>query len=324
MQLQTYISLPKPDFEITHEHALMSLGSCFSENIGRYFEQLKFPIIVNPFGQQYNPASIAQGIERLLNPVPYTETDLLFHNEQFHSFDHHSDFSRSTPELALETMNMALKYASEHLRQTNVLFITLGTSFCFEWKENQKIVSNCHKIPAKNFERILLSSEKTIEILSDILIKLMTVNPRIKVVFTVSPVRYLAFGAFENSVSKGNLFSAINTLLAKYTNCSYFPAYEIVMDELRDYRYYSEDMIHPNSVAVNYVFEKMTKVYFSPQTQDLNRQIREIIQAGTHRPRNPESVAHKEFLSKYVQKIQLLCTEYPLLDFQPEMKKLMQ
>lgn len=324
MQLQTYIPLPKPDFEITHEHSLMSLGSCFSENIGRYFEQLKFPIIVNPFGQQYNPASIAQGVTRLLHPTPYTENDLLFHNELFHSFDHHSDFSRPAPAPALEAMNSALEYASAHLRETDVVFITLGTSHCFEWKENKKIVSNCHKIPAKNFERKLLSASESVAILSETIEQLISVKPNIKIVFTVSPIRYLAFGAFENSVSKGNLFSAINTLLERYANVSYFPSYEIVIDELRDYRFYAEDMLHPNATAISYVFEKIQQVYFSEKTQQLNRQIREITQACSHRPRNPESVAHKQFLAKYIAKIQALSAEFPLLHFEPEMEKLMQ
>lgn len=301
----------------------MSVGSCFSENIGRYFEQYKFPIIVNPFGQQYNPASIVQGIERLLNPVPYSENDLLFHNEQFHSFDHHSSFSSNTPEQTLRVINTVLDVASQHILETDVLFITLGTSHYFEWKENNRIVSNCHKIPAKNFDKKLLSSKETTEILSGAILKLMAINLRIKIVFTVSPIRYLAFGAFENSVSKGNLFAAVNNLLTKFSNVSYFPSYEIVMDELRDYRFYAEDMLHPNSVAVNYVFEKMAKVYFSEKTNEMNRQIREIIQAGKHRPRNPESVAHKEFLSKYINKIQTLRAEYPLLDFQPEMERLL-
>ncbi|HEY0261914.1 MAG TPA: GSCFA domain-containing protein, partial [Chitinophagales bacterium] len=191
-------------------------------------------------------------------------------------------------------------------------------------KENNKIVSNCHKIPAKNFERKILSSNETVEILSQTIQDLLRINRDLKIVFTVSPIRYLAFGAFENSVSKGNLFSAVNALLVSFSNVSYFPSYEIVMDELRDYRFYNEDMLHPNSLAINYVFEKMAKVYFSEKTQELNRQIREIIQAGTHRPRNAESVAHKQFLAKYISKIQTLSAEFPLLNFQPEMKKLMQ
>lgn len=296
MELQTKVKLPNPDFSITHTDSLVSIGSCFSENIGKKFKYFNFKIHVNPFGQQYNPLSVAAGIQRLHRNEEYTANDLVYYNELFQSFDHHSNFSSPHPDEALERINTEFRNASNTLLHADVLFLTLGTAHYFEHVETEKIVSNCHKFPAKTFRQKLASSKAIVDALNTALIPLLAINPKLKIVFTISPVRYLAFGHFENSVSKGHLFTAIGELIANNAAYSYFPAYEIIMDELRDYRFYAEDMLHPNTIAIDYVWEKLAQNYFHSNTISINAEIDSIQKLVNHRPRNNQSIAHQQLL----------------------------
>ena len=306
---RTIITPQKPGFTINHTHRLVSIGSCFSENIGQRFSNYKFNININPFGQQYNPASIAQAIERLLNPVSYTEKDLVLHNQQYHSFHHHGSFSKSTAEETSLGINNSLHKASEDLKKATVLFLTFGTAHFFKLNETGAIVSNCHKFPGTMFNQQLMSPNEITAVLQPVLDKLKQQNPNIKVILTVSPVRYFAFGAYQNSVSKAHLFTAINALQQSHPECYYFPAYELVMDDLRDYRFFADDMLHPNQQAIDYVWESLANTFFDTKTTGALQQIEEVIQALNHRPRNPDSEAHKKFVANNLEKMDVLKRE---------------
>jgi len=299
----------------------MTIGSCFSENIGRYFERYKFHININPFGQQYNPYSIANAINRLLSPVLYTEADLVHQDELYHSYDHHGDFSKASKEETLENINSNLSIAAESLKTTSVLMLTFGTSHYFRLKENGKVVSNCHKVPGSNFDFELMKPNEIADELEKTFSALWNINPSVKIILTVSPVRYFAFGHYENSVSKAHLFTAIHALREKYPQLYYFPAYEMVIDDLRDYRFYAEDMLHPNHQATAYVWDAMFHALLPLFTQNLLKELDEIVSAANHRPRNPKSAAHQKFIEAIQHKMQKLETQYGL-DFGVEKEKL--
>jgi hypothetical protein len=288
----------------------MSIGSCFSENIGRYFDQYKFNIDINPFGQQYNPASIANAIDRLLSDTPYTESKLTFRDELYHSFDHHGSFSRSTKEETLDAINTSVATSSQKLQKASLLFLTFGTAHVFKQKSTGKVVSNCHKIPGSEFDFALMSPDEIVATLSKSFDALRQQNPSLQIILTVSPVRYFAFGHFENSVSKGHLFSAIHTLIGRYPQLYYFPAYEMVMDDLRDYRFFADDMLHPTHQAISYVWGKLSKAFFPAETQSILRELDEITSAINHRPRNPQSEAHQKFKESYQAKMNTMKEKY--------------
>jgi hypothetical protein len=256
-----------------------------------------------------------------LSPVPYTDADLVRQDELFHSYDHHGSFSRASKEETLEHINSNLKTAVESLKETSVLMLTFGTSHFFRLKENGKVVSNCHKMPGTHFDFELMKPGEIVNELEKAFTALWSINPSLKIVLTVSPVRYFAFGHFENSVSKAHLFTAIHSLHEKYPQLYYFPAYEIVMDDLRDYRFFADDMIHPGTQAIDYVWESMSHALLPLFTQDLLKELDEIVSAVSHRPRNPRSHAHQKFVEYMLHKMQKLETQYGL-DFAEERQKL--
>jgi GSCFA family len=324
MAMQSFRTIVKPGkapFSITHHDRIITVGSCFSENVGRYFERYKFPISINPFGQQYNPYSITQAVRRLLAPQPYTEADLVLHDELYHSFDHHGSFSRPTATEALEHINTHLEAAAAFLQKASVLFLTFGTAHFFRLKEGGRIVSNCHKMSGSHFDFELMKPDHITAELEAVLKLLWQKNPALKVILTVSPVRYFAFGHFENSVSKGHLFTAVHELCSRYPALYYFPAYELVMDDLRDYRFFAEDMLHPNYQATGYVWETMTHTLLAPFTQSMLQELDEIVAATLHRPRNPHSQAHQKFIAATLAKMDKLEAQHGL-DFSAERKKL--
>ncbi len=245
-------------------------------------------------------------MQRLLNPVPYTENDLVFHDELFHSFDHHGSFSKRSAEETLEGINANLAKAAEDIKNATVLFLTFGTSHIFRLIQNGEVVSNCHKLSGSYFDREVLKPLQIVGVLNDALEDLWKVNPNIKVVMTVSPVRYFAFGHYENSVSKAHLFTSVSELQEIFPAIYYFPAYELVMDDLRDYRFFSEDMLHPNYQATNYVWETLCNTMLEKKAIGLIKDVEEILMAVKHRPRNPDSEAHRKFVKKYLDKIEMM------------------
>ncbi|MFM2306619.1 MAG: hypothetical protein RLZZ367_1288 [Bacteroidota bacterium] len=333
---RTVVTPDKAPWQLSHADRLVSIGSCFSENIGKKFHDYKFTININPFGQQYNPYSIANAILRLLNPVPYTQAELVHHDELYHSFDHHGSYSRSTAEETLQVINTNLQQAAQDIKTATVLFLTFGTSHVFELKNAVKatesgsplgggggrVVSNCHKLSGNNFTKRLMEPAEIVSVLTNALNQLRAVNPHIKIVLTVSPVRYFAFGHHENTVSKAHLFSAIYTMQHAQSDYYYFPAYELVMDDLRDYRFFAEDMLHPNYQATDYVWEKLRDTLITPQAQAIMRDTDELLLAARHRPRNPQSEAHRKFVEKNLAKMDLL-EKQNSLNFSEERKLLM-
>ncbi len=321
MNFRTIVKPDKPDFLISHRDRIVSIGSCFSQSIGKKFSDYKFNINVNPFGQQYNPFSIANSINRLLNPIEYTKDDLVYHEELFHSFDHHGSYSKPTVEETLKQINGNLIHAHEDLKNATILFLTFGTSHVFRLNATGKIVSNNHKMPGALFTQELMKPDSIVTATENALNAIRKVNSKIKIIFTISPVRYLAFGAHENSVSKSYLFTSIHELQTKFQQFYYFPAYEIVIDDLRDYRFYADDMLHPNSQATDYVWNILCETIMSKQTEDLMKEIGEIVAASRHKPRNPASESHKKFLKKYMTRMKELSAKYGL-DFSEEERQL--
>lgn len=333
---RTEVVPDKAPWQLSHADRLLSVGSCFSENIGKKFKEYKFQININPFGQQYNPYSIAQAIQRLLNPVPYAENELVHHDELYHSFDHHGSYSRSTAAETLQVINSNLLQAANDLKNATVLFLTFGTSHIFELKpaaatnsgstpfggRGGRVVSNCHKLSGNYFDKRLMEPAEIVSVLNKVLQQLLVVNPSVKIVLTVSPVRYFAFGHHENTVSKAHLFAAIHTLQQQNPGWYYFPAYELVMDDLRDYRFFAEDMLHPNYQATDYVWEKLRDTMLTPQALAIMKQTDELLLAARHRPRNPYSDAHRKFVEKNLEKMNLLEQQHGLV-FEEERKQLL-
>ena len=298
------------------------MGSCFTENIGNKFSELKFNALVNPFGQQYNPASIATGINRIVQQQYFDDNDLIYSDELFHSWQHHSDFSKPTKSELLASINSILDETFDWFMKADYLILTFGTSHIYEWKTDGRIVSNCHKISGSEFNLRFLSPDETFEKINFCLNELKKKNPTLKIILTISPVRYLAFGFYENNLSKANLFVAIEKLLKQRNDCYYFPAFEIVMDELRDYRFFTEDLLHPTRLASQIVWEKLCDSLMHIETKKLNEEIVKVLAAIAHKPRNANSVAHQKFIKSTVEKINLLIKKMPLANWESEIKKL--
>ena len=319
-QYFTTVDIPDNGWRISYNDRLMLIGSCFTENIGDKFNSIKFNIDINPFGIIYNPSSIAKSLDRLIEGKPYVIEDLVEHQEQWHSFDHHSRFSGNTADEALKKMNERLTHSGEFLRNATHLIITFGTAWLWERKTTGEIVSNCHKFPASNYKRIRLTPGEIIEIYRETLTKLWKFNHEVKVMFTISPVRYMKDGAWENQLSKSTLQLVVYRLLSGFGNerCFYFPAYEIMMDELRDYRFYAPDLIHPNQTAIDHIWEKFTKRFMNEKTLNLSRQITKILKAKSHKPFNKNTEAYKKFISSTLEDVNNIIISFPYLNIEEE------
>lgn len=316
---RTTFSLPAFPFTISFENEILSLGSCFAENIAYKLAVDKFQIKNNPFGILYNPASIAQGLERIIEQKAFTEKDVFKHNDLWHSRMHHSSFSTPNQTALLEKINTDLNLQDAYIKEIDYLFITFGTAFVWQEKETNTIVANCHKRPQKEFIRRRLSTIEIIQSLNPILQKIKAINPKLQVLLTVSPVRHTNDGFIENQRSKASLILAIDEL-KQQEYIHYFPAYELVLDDLRDYRFYAADMLHPNDLAVNYIYDKFLSTFLNEATRALLKRIKTIQKAAAHRPFNPNTVAHRNFILKNKALIEVLQKEYPFLDFTAELK----
>jgi len=299
----------------------LMMGSCFAENIGAKLQQLKFDVILNPFGIVYHPAPAALQLERIISAKPYTDQELQQHNELWHSFDHHGRFSRLDVSVCLEQINRELQQAHDQLKRSDWLFVTFGTAWAYRLKSNRCIVANCHKFPATDFERFYLDIDDIYAIWIEAVARLRQFNSKIKIVFTVSPIRHLRDGAHENQLSKSTLLLAIDRLNRDAENTGYFPAYEIVLDELRDYRFYAEDMIHPNDVAINYVWHQFCGSYMAEDALQTMKLVEDIVKATEHRPIHLTS-EYRKFIDIYLEKITRLKQQIPRLDFTEEIKRL--
>lgn len=312
---RTPIQLGKSKFTIDHQTAVMCLGSCFAEHIAKKMDIVKFQTLLNPFGISYNPLSIAQSIDFLLTTKHFAKSDLVYHNGLYHSFDHHGKFSKTSAEESLSLINQSIKEGFNFIHNANYLIITFGTAFVFEQFRTGKIVANCHKFPNNDFKRYRLSIHEIVSKWEIILEQLIAISPDIKVIFSVSPVRHIRDGLVENQKSKATLLLAIDALTQQFPFVSYFPSYEIVLDDLRDYRFYEEDLIHPNSQTIDYIWHHFQQHFCSPSTIELSKKIRKIEIATQHKAFHPQSQQHQNFLLKQLEQVILLEKQFPFLDF---------
>jgi hypothetical protein len=326
MKFFTETVVPDLPWKIDYSKKMIFIGSCFAENIGQKLLNLKFKLDLNPFGVLYNPVSIANNLKILIEKRQFTIDDLFFEQGVWNSFSHHSRFSEIDADLALQKINDQIKFSHEFLRSVDFLMITFGTSWVYELKMTGQIVSNCHKLPAKEFKRYRLGVHEIIETYRELLQELWNFNPGLKIIFTVSPIRHLKDGAFENQLSKATLLLAIDRLLNGFglKSCSYFPAYELMMDELRDYRFYAEDMVHPNQVAIDHIFERFCKAAVSPESNEIMRKTLKIRKTLMHRPGNTHSLPYLQLLGTTLDEINQLTTSFPNLDFQNEVETIKQ
>ena len=316
MKLQTKIPLRKQTLNsIDYNSKLLLLGSCFSDNIGNQLHHFKFQATQNPFGILFHPNAIEKFITDSINIKVYSENDIIFQNERWHCFDAHSSLSSPDKNELLKNLNSAISSTNKKLKEASHLIITLGTSWVYRFVETDKIVANCHKIPQKKFLKELLTIDEITQSLDAIITLIKTINKEVSILFTVSPVRHLKDGFIENTQSKSHLIAGIHSIIDKRKNTHYFPSYEIMMDELRDYRFYAEDMIHPNKTAINYIWEKFVATWFSEESEKTIKEI-DIIQKGiSHKPFNETSKEHQEFLKNLLIKKEKIQQQFPFINF---------
>jgi hypothetical protein len=311
---------PRPfSQKINHHQQLLLIGSCFTENIGIKLKQHKFAVLENPNGILFNPISIAKSVESYIDNKQYTEADLFYQNECWNSWEHHSRFSNPDKAACLQGINQSQQAAHDYIVKADWVFITVGSAFVYELLHGE-VVANCHKVPTDKFHKKLLSVPEVVTAFKNMLDDLFAVNPLVKIIFTISPVRHLRDGFVENNRSKSTLIQAVHQLVDGNENIFYFPAYELVIDDLRDYRFYAEDMVHPNYAATNYVWDKFVATCIDEPSKKLMTAINTINAAKSHKPFNPTSEQHKKFLSLNLERVNELSRQYPYINFDDEKK----
>lgn len=320
--LTTPVGVPPFPWKTDYSASHLFVGSCFTENIGIRLEELKFNTLINPYGILYNPLSIAAALEGLIEATPFQSGDLFLHGGLWHSFSHHGRYSGVDRDETLSTINSNLEAGSLFLKKADFLLLTLGTAWVYELKSTGKVVANCHKVPANEFRRYRLTVGDTVLQLRETLEKLWDFNPGIKVILTVSPVRHMKDGAAGNQLSKAVLLLAADTLVSGFGTgrCGYFPSYEIMMDELRDYRFYADDLLHPSPLAIDCIWEKFRDAFFPEEVAVVSREIAMIRKSVNHRPLFRGSQEYRQFLDHALQKTIKLAKNLPALDFSTEIE----
>ncbi|MDQ1297408.1 MAG: hypothetical protein QG611_1390 [Bacteroidota bacterium] len=318
MEFRTTFRIPPSASKITYNDPAMFIGSCFATSIGKKFEAGHLPVMINPSGTVYNPVSVANTLQNITSGKIYRKEDLFQHNGLWLSFDHYTDFSSENAEKTISDINNRNKMAGIFLAGAHFLFITFGTARVFRWNKTGRIVSNCHKIPAARFTNELLRVNDIITLWNDQLERLHSSYPALKIVFTISPVRHWKDGAHGNQVSKSVLFLAIEELL-KHPSCpAYFPAYELLMDDLRDYRFYDDDLLHPSSAAIDYIWNAFSECWLDPKTLDLWKEINKIRKAISHRINTDTGVEIKSFANKIISAIESINARHPEINLETE------
>lgn len=318
MELRTTFIVPPSEKKISYSTPSVFIGSCFATSIGRQFELGRMPVVINPFGTVYNPASVYNTINTIIAKKEYSFKDLFNYEGKWLSFSHYTDFSSVNPEVLLERINRNIFTASSFLSVSKFLFITFGTAWVYELKQTGRIVSNCHKLPASEFTRRMLSVEEITSIWTELLVNLSSRFPELQIVFTVSPVRYMKDGAHSNQISKSILFLAIEELQERFPSVGYFPAYELIMDDLRDYRFYENDMLHPSTAAIEYIWEVFKDSYFDEKSIGIYQEIAKIIKAREHKIHSDSSVQIKKFAIGMIEKIDSLVAKFPFIELQAD------
>jgi len=317
MKFRTEIDLPPSKFNITYQDPVLLIGSCFTENVGRKLDELLFQTDINPFGVVYNPLSVKRSMDILISGKPFEESDLDLFNEKWFSWDHHSSFSGKDRETVLKNINRKITDSNKFLKNTGYLFISFGTAWVYRLKKTGNIVCNCHKVPAKEFDRELLKVKNITNAYFELIETLKDLNPRLKIIFTVSPVRHWKDGAHGNQLSKSILHLAIDEIIIQFKDsCEYFPSYEILLDDLRDYRFYADDLLHPNEMGIEYIWEKFIRAYFKDETLGNMKKVEDLVKASKHKLSVPDSESSRKFLFQQKQKMNLLKKELPFLNWQ--------
>jgi hypothetical protein len=313
---RTVVPVKKLPAMISHRTALLSIGSCFAEHIGERLKTYLFPVTCNPTGILFNPMSIEIALRRLLENRRFGQEDLLF-NECWHGFEHHSDFSGSDNDRVLVIMNEPFDRAAETLSRTDVLLLTFGTAVVYRHVRTDRVVANCHKLPHAEFERRLVPSAAIVDLYKKLFMDLLARRPQIRIILTVSPVRHLRDDPHENSVSKARLIDAVFELESQFEQVCYFPAWEIMMDDLRDYRFYDKDMAHPNTIATRYIWERFGESAIAGRSREFMGEFEPVLKAMQHRIHDRDSSAARSFMSRHRELVTILKDRYPEIDLTP-------
>lgn len=328
MQFQVPIHIKPLDPFISYEDKLLLIGSCFTEHIGNYLLDMKFRVLQNPNGILFDPISVCNSLVSYIQNKQYSEADLFYLNECWHSWQHHSRFSGVDAAQVVRQINQSQQQAHQFLKDANWLIVTLGSSFVYKLTEAADasiskgvglMVANCHKAPAQAFHKHLSTIEEMISALDTTLHQLFHFNSKLRVIFTVSPVRHIRDGVVENNRSKARLIETVHHLVNKFDRLYYFPAYELVIDVLRDYRFYDIDLVHPNYPATQFVLEHFSASCLSEPTRELMEAVKKIVLARRHKAFNPQSQQHRQFLATAAARAKELQNQYPYLDFSEEL-----
>jgi uracil phosphoribosyltransferase len=315
MNFTTKIPISKSVHPIDYHSKIISLGSCFAVNMAEKFDYFKFENTCNPFGIVFNPVSIEKLVYRITRQLFYKENDIFFHNESWHCYEVHSELSKSNKVAFLNSLNGIIEQANRQISDASHLIITLGTSWVYRNIETNEIVANCHKVPQKQFKKELLSVEIIEQSIQKSIALIHNINPNAIFIFTVSPVRHIKDGFVENQVSKAHLIAALQTAIRHLPSATYFPSYEIMMDELRDYRFYAEDMLHPSRVAIDYIWERFKETSISETAFSIMDEVETIQKGLAHRPFNANSESHQQFSSKLRDRIAVIQKQFPGIKF---------
>ena len=318
MDFMLDINIPQPPVRIGYRDKILLVGSCFTAHIGNSLAELKFRVKQNPHGILFDPASVASSLVSYVQNKQYVKEDLFYLNEVWNSWQHHSVFSHTDAEQCLAGINTSQQNAHAFLKEADWVIITLGSAFSYHLTEQNRGVANCHRAPGQWFRKHLMTIEEINSVLDGCLHQLWQFNRHIKVIFTVSPVRHIRDGVMENNRSKARLIEVVHHLVNKFDNIYYFPAYELVIDVLRDYRFYDIDMVHPNYAATEFVLEKFSENFIDESSQSLMQEVKKIITAKKHKPFQPETQAHKQFLQTHLEKAKALQQQYAFLNLQDE------
>ncbi|MFN8240628.1 MAG: GSCFA domain-containing protein [Bacteroidales bacterium] len=318
MEFRTTFEIKQPGSTITYKTPVLFLGSCFASEIGKIMLEGKMNVLINPPGTLFNPSSISAHLRDLLNNTVYKTSDLILHDGHYLSLNHYTSFTSDDSEDLLARINSTTVRARSFLQNASFLFITFGTARAYRYNDTGSIVSNCHRIPASKFSNELLDVEAIVSDWKDLLEKLALQYPSLDVIFTVSPVRHLRDGVHANQVSKSILFLAIEKLLELFPRSRYFPAYELLMDDLRDYRFYGDDLVHPSDKAVEYIWDAFSSAYLDKQTLNLWKEVRKVKLATRHRPIGGSVSAVKSFASSMLKTIDDLGSRNPGIDLGEE------
>jgi hypothetical protein len=318
MEFRTVFSIEPSKYKITYNDQVMFIGSCFASAIGSQMMLGHMPVMINPAGAVFNPVSVCNTLDTITKGKEFFLEDLHFYDGTWLSFYHYTDFSSDDPSFVLEKINRRSKEALEFLKGARYLFVTLGTARVYKLKKSDLIVSNCHKIPSEQFESKMLSVSEIVALWNEQLDKLHSLFPQLQVVFTISPVRHWKDGAHGNQVSKSILFVAVEQLLKHDVGPRYFPAYELVMDDLRDYRFYNDDMLHPSTSAINYIWDSFVRCYLESNTFDTWKEVVRITKAFNHRFHTNSKNKRISFAEKVLKQISDIKVNVPNVDLSRE------